>query len=223
MLAEAVAAGVAIDELYATERAYDSFPLLHELQQGGTPTFVLTPSASASISDVATPTGILAVAVIRLKPVAALLGGRPVLVLADLNDPANAGTLLRSAEAFGAGGVVFGSRGIDPHHPKVVRASMGAVLRLGLGVAAPSELAAAARQAGATVVGLASTGESIASERWEGSYALIVGNERHGLGEWEVLCKRILSIPILGQIESLSAGVAGSIALYQATLSDVPQ
>ncbi len=77
------------------------------------------------------------------------------------------------------------------------------------------------RQAGATVLGLATKGVPIARERWQGSCALIVGNERHGLGEWEALCERILSVPIRGRAESLSAGVAGSIALYQATLGGV--
>ena len=224
MLAEAVASGVAIDELYATQRAYDSTPLLREMREAGTPAFVLTQSAAASISDVSTATGVLAVTPLALQPLEALFSdSRPVLVLADLNDPANAGTLLRSADAFGAGAVVFGSRGIDPYHPKVVRASMGAILRLRLGLGAPFELAAAARRADRTIVGLDAGGMPIARERWKGRLALVVGNERHGLGDWQALCQRIVSIPICSRAESLSAGVAGSIALYLTTLSCGPE
>ena len=109
-----------------------------------------------------TPTGIVAVTPLRLRPVAELMHG-PALLLADLNDPGNAGTLLRSAEAFGASGVVFGSLGVDPFHPKVVRGAMGALFRLPLASATPEELASAARAAGIPIFGLAMGGEAVAS------------------------------------------------------------
>jgi TrmH family RNA methyltransferase len=144
--------------------------------------------------------------------------GAPVLVLADVADPANAGTLLRSAEAFGCGGVVFGSLGVEPYHPKVVRGSMGALFRLAVAVAEPPEVCAAAASEGVRLLGLAAEGRPLRDEDWERPAALVVGNERHGLGRWESLCEGLLGIPMAGQSESLSAGVAGSIALYEATL-----
>lgn len=218
LLAEAVAADFPISELYVTERAYESTELLRGLEAGGTPAFIAAESAAAHISDVATPSGILAVSPTRLRPVSDLFRGRSlVLVLADLNDPANAGTLLRSADAFGAGAVLFGRLGVDPYHPKVVRGSMGAIFRLGVGVGNATELAEAATAAGACVIGLAAGGTPIAEERWESRQALVVGNERRGLGDWRPACHRVLSIPMQGRTESLSAGVAGSIALYEAT------
>ena len=76
-------------------------------------------------------------------------------MLADLNDPGNVGTLLRSAEAFGAGGVDPRPDGVDPYHPKVVRGAMGAIFRLPLAVASADEFALAAQAAGCRVVGLA--------------------------------------------------------------------
>ena len=136
--------------------------------------------------------------------------------LADLNDPGNAGTLLRSAEALGASGVVFGNLGVDPFHPKVVRGAMGALFRLPLALASPEEVELAARSAGIPVFGLAMDGDALAGIAFPPDFILAVGHERHGLGRWEGLCGRLASIPMRGHVESLNAGVAGSIALYEA-------
>ena len=159
---------------------------------------------------------------IRLKPVAALFtGGGPVLVLADLDDPANAGTLLRSADAFGAGGVVFG---VARHRSLSSKGRPGVD---GRRIATSAGGCRAFRTRGGGPSGRCDRLGSChdRSADCEGTLArqlaLVVGNERHGLGEWEALCERILSVPISGRAESLSAGVAGSIALYQATLGGV--
>jgi TrmH family RNA methyltransferase len=218
LLAQALAAAFPITEIYATQAAYDSVALLRELDARGTPAFVLEPAAAASISDVVTPSGIVAVGPTRLRTAAELVKAEaPLLVLADVGDPANAGSLLRSADAFGCPGVLFGPLGIDPYHPKCVRGSMGAIFRLSLGVAGPDEFAQVAAAAGLRVLGLASGGAPIAGEEWRPPFALVVGNERHGLGAWQALCERAIAIPMTGPAESLSAGVAGSIALYEAS------
>jgi len=217
LLEEAVGSGVTVSELYATQAAYDATPLVRELDECGTPTYLIEESSAARISDLTTPSGILAAAPLRLlSPGEVMRGAHTVLVLADLNDPANAGTLVRSADAFGCRGVVFGSRGVDPYHPKVVRGSMGAIFRLALAVAEPAEVDAAARAAGLRRLGLALEGSDLADEAWDVPPALIVGNERQGLGRWESLCERLVAIPMAGRSESLSAAVAGSIALYEA-------
>jgi RNA methyltransferase, TrmH family len=217
LLAEARASGLTLEELYATEAAYEAVPLVREYETSGTPTFIVDERALAAISDLSTPSGIVAVAPIRLSSLEQVLSlGSPVLVLADIGDPANAGTLLRSADAFGCPGVVFGRLGVDPYNPKIVRGAMGAIFRLTVALAEPQELEAAAAQAGFTLVGLAAQGEPLAGERWDEPMALVVGHERHGLGRWAPLCRRVLAIPMAVSAESLSAAVAGSIALYEA-------
>ena len=218
LVTEAAAAAFPIAELYATQTAYDSTSLLRELDEGGIPTFVIEESAAASISDLTTPSGVVAVAPMRWCGVDELFRrGSPILVLADVNDPANAGTLLRSADAFGCAGVVFGRLGVDPYHPKVVRGSMGAIFRLALTVADPPAAGPAAACAGTRILGLAADGAPLTDEGWLPPLALVVGHERRGLGRWESLCERVLAIPMAGPAESLSAAVAGSIALYEAT------
>jgi TrmH family RNA methyltransferase len=218
LLAEADAAGFPIDEIYATQTAYDSTPILHKLEADGTPVFLLDDGALAKISDLETPSGIVSTAAIRLHGPAELLRrGAPFLVLADINDPSNAGTLLRSADAFGCAGVIFGRLGVDPYNPKVVRGSMGAIFRLAVGVADPPAVSKAAAAAGVRIVGLAAGGAPISSESWQGPFALVVGHERRGLGRWESLCERVLAIPMADHAESLNVAVAGSIALYEAS------
>ncbi len=218
LLAEASGAGFPIDELYVTQLAYDSTALVRELDEGGTPTFVIDEASATSISDLMTPSGILAVAPARSLGIEELFRrGSPILVMADVNDPANAGTLLRSADAFGCAGVVFGDLGVDPYHPKVVRGSMGAVFRLALSVTDPPAAGAAAASAGSRILGLAADGLPVAKEGWRHPVAIVVGHERRGLGRWESLCEGLLAIPMVGPAESLSAAVAGSIALYEAT------
>jgi RNA methyltransferase, TrmH family len=218
LLAEAYRAAVPIEELYVTRTAYESTPLVRELEAGGVQCFLVAERVAGGISDVESASGLLAVTSIRpvkAADVFSLPGTMPLL--ADLNDPANAGGLLRSADAFGCRGALFGDLGIDPYHPKVVRGSMGAVFRLRLAISDPDEAAAALRSQGRVLLGLAAGGEDIAAERWETDPVLAVGHERRGLGRWEELCSRLLSIPMPGRAESLSAAVAGSIGLYLAS------
>ena len=221
LLEEARRSGVAIEELYVTQGAYDASPLVRELDAGGTPTFVVTGRSAESISDVATPSGIVAVAPARLYSTEEIFRAAHgvVAVLADLNDPGNAGSLLRSADAFGAVGVLFGRLGVDPYHPKVVRGAMGALFRLKMGIADPPEAAAAATAAGFTVLGLSAGGEGLAGMSWPARTALVIGHERHGLGRWEAICERRIGIAMADRADSLNAAIAGSIALYEATKS----
>jgi TrmH family RNA methyltransferase len=219
LLDEAYRSGAPIEELYVTQTAYEATPLIHELDAAGTPTFVVDDRTAAKLSDVTTPGGILAVAPVRLHSAEALLAGAvegTALLLADLNDPGNAGTLLRSADAFGAIGVLFGRLGVDPYHPKVVRGAMGALFRLKLGVVEPAEAASAAAATGFTLLGLSAGGAPLSGLEWPARRILVVGHERRGLGRWEGAVSRRVGIAMAGPVESLNAAIAGSIALYEA-------
>ncbi|HKE36552.1 MAG TPA: RNA methyltransferase [Candidatus Baltobacteraceae bacterium] len=218
LLREAHANNFPIEEIYATQEAYDAEPLVAQLEAAGTAAFVIEPRSAQKISDLETPPGIVAVSAMKFATLEEIFGGDGVvLVLADLNDPGNAGTLLRTADAFGCRGAVAGSTGTDPYHPKVVRAAMGALFRLPVAVAQPDDVARAAAAAGFEVAGLAAKGEPLGASPLPRRAALAVGNERHGLGRWEAILSRRLAIPMLGRADSLNAAVAGSIALYEAT------
>lgn len=216
LLREAVDASVPLEALYVTAAAYRDSTLVRELERQGIATFILEDRTFAKISDVESPSGIAAIAPLALIDLPQLLiEPGVVLVLADLNDPGNAGTLLRSAEAFGVTRAIFGSSGVEPYHPKVVRGAMGATFRLQIAVAGVDELHAA--RAGWSAFGAAAGGEPIGGVSWAERSLLVVGHERGGLGAWRSLCDRLVSIPMQGRAESLNAAVAGALALYEAT------
>ncbi len=218
LLDEALRSGIAVEELYVSDAVLATNPTVRQLDERGTPVYVVDDRTLRKISDLDTPTGLVAVSAQRPAELEAVLGGPLTLVLADLNDPGNVGTLLRSAEAFGATGVVLGRLGVDPYHPKVVRGAMGSIFRLPIAIASPTEFAQAAARAGVVVVGLAAGGAALESVELGSATVLVVGHERRGLGPWELPGVRLAGIPMRGAAESLNASVAGSIALYVLSL-----
>jgi RNA methyltransferase, TrmH family len=148
-----------------------------------------------------------------------------LLVLAAVQDPGNVGTAVRSAEAFGATGVVATRGSADPWSPKALRASAGSALRLPLlrGMAVPI-LIAQLRMARVQVYAAASAHTSaghpggMALETDPGApVALFVGNEGGGLPpEVTRSVDKVIAIPTGGEVDSLNAGIAASILLYEA-------
>ena len=215
LLDEAVRSGIAIEELYGTSAALQASEAAAGLESRGISVYRVDDRAMGRLSDLETPPGLLAVAAVSLSAVADLFSSAGlVLALAGVSDPGNAGTLLRAAEAFGAAGVVFDPGAVEPHAPKVVRAAMGSLFRLRLAVASPRETVEAA--GGWETTGLDSGGERIDGLAWAARSLLVVGHERHGLGDWKPFCSRLAAIPMKRNVESLNASVAGGIALYEA-------
>jgi TrmH family RNA methyltransferase len=218
LLGEAHACGVTIDEVFSTAEAFEKSELLRQLDAQGVTISFVDERALRKLSDVESPPGVVAVA--RTQPAALEdLFAEPglVLILADLNDAGNAGTLVRTADAFGVQRVVFGAAGVEPYHPKVVRAAMGSLFRQDIAVGDPASVAAATRGAGWTVAGLCAGAEPVSEATLPARLALVVGHERRGLGDWDPACDRRIGIPTPGQAESLNAAVAGAIALYEAS------
>jgi TrmH family RNA methyltransferase len=141
-----------------------------------------------------------------------------VLLLAGINDPGNAGTLLRSAEAFGAAGVLFARGGVDPFAPKVIRAAMGSLFRLPVAAVAVEELVEAAAAAGRPSVATTLDGEPLATATLPANGIFAVGHERHGVAGFLASWDRAVRIEQASATESLNAAVAGSILLYTLSL-----
>lgn len=146
----------------------------------------------------------------------------PVIVAVGLQDPGNLGTILRSAEAFGSAGVVLGEGTVSPLNAKVIRASAGSLFRLPvLEAKATGELEAAlAKLRGAGVRLFATSshkGTPIDQANLKEPSAIFIGSEGSGLPR-SLMAKvdETIAIPHSGHVESLNAGVAGSIVLYEA-------
>lgn len=142
----------------------------------------------------------------------------PLLAIAGVQDPGNLGTILRSAEAFGAGGVLLGDGTVSPFNSKVVRGSAGSVFRVPLARAKIKDAVAALRQAGIRLVATSShKGSPLDQATWDGPLALFIGGEGAGVPR-DLMAQMddLVVIPHSPQVESLNVGVAASIVLYEA-------
>ncbi|GAC1500566.1 MAG: RNA methyltransferase [Vulcanimicrobiaceae bacterium] len=217
LLREARQSGFTVDAIFATQEALERHDIVREMDAAGIPTFAIEPRVAAQLSELENSTGVIASARRRIVALEDVLREPGlVLVLADLADPGNAGTLVRAAEAFGTGRIVFGRGGVDPYNPKVVRAAMGSLFRASVAIAAPDQLATAVSSGPWKAVGLEAGGEPIGEAALPAATLLVVGHERRGLGPWRTACERTVSIPMGGSVESLNAAVAGAFGLYEA-------
>lgn len=174
----------------------------------------------AGVADTQTPQGIAALVRPRATRFDDLVRGLAlVVVLAGVQDPGNVGTILRSAEAFGASGVVAAKGTAHPFSPKALRASAGSALRLPVasGLALPVVLAQL-RMAGLRLYAASLHGTlPPAQADLRAPSALIIGNEGAGLpAEIERSADVLLQIPIEAPVDSLNAAVAASVLLYEA-------
>ena len=226
-IAELLAAGADLDELYVDldqwAQVDDRSPLrsvVRDADAAGVPVWGLTSSVFASVSDTSSPQGALAMAIRSVAPVSALadLDG-PVLVLVDISDPGNAGTLVRAAEAAGCAGVVFAGSSTDPFGPKAVRAAAGSIVRLPVSEGAEvSTVLDELRSAGRTLVATVVNGGA-APEATDLSVpvAILIGSEAHGLSsEIIAACSATITIPMQSAVESINAAVAGAVVLFEA-------
>ncbi len=168
----------------------------------------------AALSDTETPQGVLLVAEEPRTDLADLPPGR-WLVLDAVQDPGNAGTLVRGAAAFGVDGVVSLDGTVDLWGPKAVRASAGLVFAVPVARADVGALVARCDSEGVEILVADASGEDIAGVGAAGRVALVVGNEGAGVRDELVrVAGRRVSVPMEGSVESLNVGVAGSILLY---------
>ena len=174
----------------------------------------------ASVVPSETPQGVAALVRWREFPLDDVLArskAGPVLVIAGVQDPGNLGTILRSAEAFGAGGVVLGEGTVAAFNPKVVRASAGSVFRLPLARAKLSDALIRMKALGVRMVATSShQGTPLDQAGLSSPLAIFIGSE--GAGVARDLIKQVdevVAIPQAPQVDSLNVGVAASIVLYE--------
>lgn len=146
----------------------------------------------------------------------------PVIVVVGLQDPGNMGTILRSAEAFGSAGVVLGEGTVSPFNTKVIRASAGSIFRLPVVLQKTSGgiegiIAKFRDQAVRLIATSSHKGTPLDQAHLTGPSAVFIGSEGSGLPRnLMAQVDELVAIPHSPQVESLNAGVAGSIVLYEA-------
>lgn len=210
----ALAAGVAVEVFVQPDRDH-SLPDLPE----GVPLTWVDERALKALTDSVTPAGVVALCRFLDVPLDQALVGGYVALCADVSDPGNAGTVIRCADAAGAGGVVLAGRSVDLYNGKTVRASAGSAFHLpvatGVGAA---EAVHAAQAAGFSVLATDAHGEVDlfdAHEILARPTAWLLGNEAHGLDpDLAAAADHRVRIPILGRAESLNLSTAAAVCLY---------
>lgn len=173
----------------------------------------VSPDVMAACSDTESPQRIL---VVGNQPMWEGRGEFDWLLVADrISDPGNLGTLLRTSLAAGVGALLLVKGTVDPYNPKVVRAAMGAHLRLPIEFVERKNLPA--RLAGyKTCVAQAQSGPPYTEVDWRGPVALIIGSEAHGPADQLTdLADGSTHIPIEAEVDSLNAAVAAAVILFE--------
>jgi RNA methyltransferase, TrmH family len=210
-------AGCVPEALYlAAEGAHDpvAAALAERAGGAGARVYELAPGVMAKVADTVTPQPVLAVfGMLDVPSVPASAGF--VVVMVDVRDPGNAGTVLRTADAAGVGAVVAAGGTVDPYNPKTVRASAGSIFHVPLTVVADPVAALEGlvprRRLGAAV----RDGEDYAAVDWCQPSALVLGNEAAGLAPGLPLDGTV-SIPMAGSAESLNVGMACAVLCFEA-------
>lgn len=212
MLAEALAWGAAIETVLWQEGAQGDPSLAPSVRQAAVPADLLR-----SVAPTQTPQQVLFLCALPAHTLPEALSGTRYLVLDGLQDPGNVGTLWRTADAFGADGLILLPGCADPWNPKTLRATMGACFRLPVWEGTLEELTGRLARSGAPLyaTALRDDTEDIRAVPLEGA-AVVIGSEGRGVSQ-PVLdaCRATLKIPMRDRCESLNAAVAASVVLWE--------
>jgi TrmH family RNA methyltransferase len=223
-VAEAFRYSAGLTDLFVTGQARIKHgDLVAAIAEAGVPVHVVSGEVMSELAQTVTPQGLLAVCGFVDVALAAVTRPAPSLValLANVRDPGNAGTVLRTADAAGAGAVVFADASVDPYNGKCVRASAGSLFHLPVVAGARLEDAVAAlREAGLRIVAAdGRAGRSLDEEdvqaRLGEPTAWMFGNEAWGLPPALVaLADEPVAVPVYGKAESLNLAAAAAVCLY---------
>lgn len=214
--------GWPVETLLYSERLLTSAvarKLVRQSKRAGVPFVAVTPEQFRSISQAERASGVGAILRQQLAQLSHTSPGTyPCWVVLDrIRAPGNFGTLLRTSAAIGAAGFILLGDTIDPYHPAVIRASMGAFFGQKLVRASPDQLGQWVKQHDLLVVGASPEGKLAYNElAYTRPTVLMLGEERTGLSEVQrSLCREFVRIPMAAGSDSLNLGVAGSLLMYE--------
>lgn len=217
-----------IVELYATPTALERYQdIAATAVDAGVDVEFATEEVISAMADTVTPQGFVAVAhqfPTALKEIFTE-GPKLVVILEEVRDPGNLGTIIRIADAAGADAVVITGRSVDLYNPKVVRSTTGSLFHLPITVDVELEsVLPLVREAGLQLIAADIKGESLLDARESGVLAeptaWLFGNEARGLSDEHVaLSERAISVPIYGDAESMNLATAAAVCIYESAFA----
>lgn len=199
------------------ERNLELHRLFRNCWQEGTDYEVVSNSVFKELSDTQTPQGVLAV--VRQKKYSREdLLGECILLLENIQDPGNLGTILRTAEGAGISGIMMSKDTVDIYNPKVVRSTMGAIFRVPFYYETDIlEGVEWLKGKGIRCYAAHLQGDSFYEQNYRLPTCFFIGNEGNGLTtELTMKADIKISIPMMGQVESLNAATAATVLMYEA-------
>lgn len=173
---------------------------------------VISEKEMSAISALKTAPGILAVA--KKKPSSGTIAGNKILLLDNLKDPGNLGTIIRSAEWFGISDIILNSECVEEFNPKVIQSTMGSIFRMNIERCSLPEKISDLKERGIQIYGADMEGEFLNEVSWTDKIGLVIGSESHGISsQVSALLDKKITIQGRGQAESLNAAVATSIII----------
>jgi TrmH family RNA methyltransferase len=221
-VAEAVASGARVQEVFTSTGAEERLAgVIEAADQAGIPVRPVSAEVMAHLTSTVTPQGVVAVSEFVDLPLAEVIGpGDGFLpVLVEVRDPGNAGTILRSADASGAAGVVFSTSSVDVYNQKTVRATAGSLFHLPVAreVEVEEAVTALRAQGFALLAADADGTRSVYEVDLSVPTAVLFGNEARGLSHSALaLADQTVRVPISGRAESLNLAAAGALVLFEA-------
>lgn len=222
---EAIENGQKIDYLIISEEFSNQEELKDMISRIGDKTRLVELGSRIfeEISDTQTPQGIMGIVSFRVRDIDEILieKKKTLIFLDSLQDPGNLGTIIRTADAFEIDGIIIGENTVDPYNEKVVRSTMGSIFRVPIYICEENQIfIRTASERGYRVLSTDLNGSSLYLEEFSGNNIIIIGNESQGVSEeLSRLVDSRVKIPMPGQAESLNAGVAASIIMYEAMRS----
>jgi TrmH family RNA methyltransferase len=221
LVSAALDAAVEFEALFVDARHVDDVEIATlsvRASAQGVRIFALESGVLERVADTQTPQPVIAVVRFVVSDVRQLSVDGLILVLHEMRDPGNAGTVIRSADAAGVRAVIFTGQSVDPFNPKTLRATAGAIFRIPIAVGSLSEVLEHHAQRGArTLATVVRDGASHRTVDFTKPAVVVIGNEAGGLDPSSVaLCHGSITIPMTGHGESLNAAVAASLIAFEA-------
>lgn len=225
LIEECLLSGLQLKECFhSPETSARAQTILAELERRGCQTFPTADPVLETISDTVNTQGLMVIAERPSATMDRILSGNGLIVCLDaVQDPGNFGTIVRTAEAAGARGIIALKGSVDAFAPKTLRSAMGSAFRLPIVTdVGANELIENARLKDLKIVVAAADGKTIYSDfNWRQPAVIVLGNEANGVRQ-ELLdqCDARVGIPLCAPVESLNVSAAAAVILFEASRQD---
>lgn len=206
-----------LDKIYVTEAFYEKN---RELFEGRTPDELVAENVFEKLSETKTPQGVLATVRMKKYHLDDMLKTKEhplFLVLENLQDPGNLGTILRTGEGAGVDGIIMSHDTVDIYNPKVVRSTMGSLFRMPFCyVEDMDEAVKKMKEKKITIYAAHLSGKEFYEKDYRKGTAFLIGNEGNGLSDHLTgQADEKIRIPMMGKVESLNAAIAATLMSYE--------